>query len=195
MLAGAERILSVPTPPPHESFCCDLSRVWDDSHAASDVSPNGDRRSHSWIETMTNSEFDKSSSVSVVALLSRVLMSAIFIWAGFGKLTAAAGTTAYFTKIGLPMPSLVYLLAVAVELGGGILMLVGLFTRPAAVVLGLWCIATAIVGHSDFGDRNMEIHFMKNLTMAGGFAYVVLLGAGAFSLDAFLAKRRELAAA
>lgn len=144
---------------------------------------------------MTNSEFDKSSSVSVVALLSRVLMSVIFIWAGFGKLTAAAGTTAYFTKIGLPMPSFVYLLAVAVELGGGILMLVGLFTRPAAVVLGLWCIATAIVGHSDFGDRNMEIHFMKNLTMAGGFAYVVLLGAGAFSLDALLGKRRELAAA
>lgn len=73
---------------------------------------------------MTNSKFDKNSSVSVVALLSRVLMSAIFIWAGFGKLTAAAGTTAYFTKIGLPMPSLAYLVAVAVELGGGILMLV-----------------------------------------------------------------------
>jgi uncharacterized membrane protein YphA (DoxX/SURF4 family) len=50
---------------------------------------------------MTNREFDNSPSVSVVALLSRVLMSAIFIWAGFGKLTAAAGTTAYFTKIGL----------------------------------------------------------------------------------------------
>ena len=94
-----------------------------------------------------------------------------------------------------PKDCLVYPLAVAVELGGGILMLVGLFTRPAAVVLGLWCIATAIVGHSDFGDRNMEIHFMKNLTMAGGFAYVVLLGAGAFSLDALLGKRRELAAA
>ncbi len=193
--SGASVSSTFPGAADHESFYCALSLVSHDFHAASDVSPNGDRRSHSWIETMTNSEFDKSSSVSVVALLSRVLMSAIFIWAGFGKLTAAAGTTAYFTKIGLPMPSLVYLLAVAVELGGGILMLVGLFTRPAAVVLGLWCIATAIVGHSDFGDRSMEIHFMKNLTMAGGFAYVVLLGAGALSLDALLGKRRELAAA
>jgi len=64
---------------------------------------------------MTNLEFENSPSVSVVALLSRLLMSAIFIWAGFGKLMAAAGTTAYFTKIGLPMPSLAYLLAVAVE--------------------------------------------------------------------------------
>jgi putative oxidoreductase len=144
---------------------------------------------------MTSSPFDKGASISIVALVSRILMSAIFVWAGLGKLTAAAGTTAYFTKLGLPMPSLVYPLAVAVELGGGILMLLGFFTRPTAVVLGLWCVATAIIGHSDFGDRNMQIHFMKNLTMAGGFAYVLLLGAGAFSLDAHLEKRRELAAA
>ncbi|MBW0005858.1 MAG: DoxX family protein, partial [Hyphomicrobiales bacterium] len=105
------------------------------------------------------------------------------------------GTTAYFTKIGLPMPSLAYLLAVAVELGGGILILIGLFTRPAAIILGLWCVATAVVGHSDFGDRNMQIHFMKNLTMAGGFAYVMLLGAGAFSVDAYLDKRHAPTAA
>ncbi len=144
---------------------------------------------------MDNSELENNVSLSIVALLSRMLMSAIFVWAGFGKLMGAAGTTAYFAKIGLPMPSLVYLLAVTVELGGGILLLLGLFTRPAAIVLGLWCVATAIVGHSDFGDRNMQIHFMKNLTMAGGFAYVVLLGAGAFSLDAVLSKRREVAAA
>ena len=127
---------------------------------------------------------------SVVALLSRVLMSAIFIWAGFGKLMAAAAPRLISPKSDFPMPSLVYLLAVAVELGGGTLMLVGLFTRPAAIVLGLWCVGTAIVGHSDFGDRNMEIHFMKNLTMAGGFAYVMLLGAGAFSIDGLLGKRR-----
>ncbi|MBV8447452.1 MAG: DoxX family protein [Hyphomicrobiales bacterium] len=144
-----------------------------------------------WIDRMTNSEFDKGVFLSVLTLLSRVLMSAIFIWAGFGKLTAAAATTAYFSKIGLPVPSLVLVLSVAVELGGGILMLVGLFTRPAAIVLGLWCIATAIIGHSDFGDRNMQIHFMKNLTMAGGFAYVMLLGAGSFSFDSVFAKRRE----
>ena len=144
---------------------------------------------------MTSSEFDKSALLSTVTLISQMLMSAIFIWAGFGNLMAAAGTTAYFTKIGLPMPSLVYLLAVTVELGGGVLMLIGLFTRPTAIVLGLWCLATAIIGHSDFGDRNMQIHFMKNMTMAGGFTYVALLGAGAFSVEAFLSKRRELAAA
>ena len=67
---------------------------------------------------MTSSPFDKGASISIVALVSRILMSAIFVWAGLGKLTAAAGTTAYFTKLGLPMPSLVYPLAVAVELQG-----------------------------------------------------------------------------
>jgi putative oxidoreductase len=125
------------------------------------------------------------------ALLGRVLMSAIFIWAGYGKLMGGAGTTAYFAKLGLPAPELAYAVAVAVELGGGILLLFGLFTRPVGAVLGIWCIATAIAGHSDFGDRNMQIHFMKNLAMAGGFAYVALLGAGAWSLDAMWGRKPQ----
>jgi len=124
------------------------------------------------------------------ALLGRALMSVIFIWSGFGKLIGAAGTVAYFGKLGLPQPTLAMILAVAVELGGGLFLLVGLFTRPIAVVLAFWCVATALIGHADFGDRNMLIHFTKNLAMAGGFAYVALLGAGALSLDAMLGRRQ-----
>ncbi|SDR60500.1 putative oxidoreductase [Rhizobiales bacterium GAS191] len=142
---------------------------------------------------MTESEADRGGAASAAALLGRVLMSTIFIWAGYGKLMSAAGTTAYFAKMGLPAPELAYLVSVVVELGGGILLLLGLFTRFTGAVLGLWCVATAIAGHSDFGDRNMEIHFMKNLAMAGGFAYVALLGARAFSLDTVLARRRQAA--
>jgi putative oxidoreductase len=124
-----------------------------------------------------------------IALLGRLLMSVIFILGGYGKLIGATATAAGFSKHGLPLPSVAVIVAVAVELGGGLLLLLGLFTRPVAVILGLWCIATALVAHADFGDRNMQIHFMKNLAMAGGFAYAALIGGGRVSLDALLGSR------
>ena len=136
-------------------------------------------------------EDDRSAVESLGMLVGRVLLSALFIWAGWGKLWAPAATKAMLARYGLPLPDLAYPVAVAVEIGGGLLLLVGLFTRPVAVVLGLWCIATALVAHADFGDRNQAIHFMKNIMGAGGFAYVAALGAGLYSLDARLFGRRR----
>lgn len=124
-----------------------------------------------------------------VQLLGRVLMSAIFIFGGLAKLLAAAATQERFAQLGLPVPMLAWLIAVVVELGGGLALLLGVATRPVAAVLGLWCIATALVAHTNFADRNMQAHFMKNLAMAGGFAYVAVLGAGAFSIDGWRKRR------
>ena len=75
------------------------------------------------------------------------------------------------------------------------MLLFGLFTRPVGVVLGLWCIATALIAHTDFANPDMKIHFLKNLAMAGGFAYVAAFGAGAISLDAMLGRQRLSAGA
>jgi putative oxidoreductase len=122
-------------------------------------------------------------------LFGRFMMSVIFILPGFVKLTAAAATQAQFARLGLPMPTAAWAISVAVELGGGLALLFGGATRPLAVVLGLWCIATALVAHSNFADPNMRIHFMKNLAMAGGFAYVAVFGAGAFSIDGWRSRR------
>ena len=119
-----------------------------------------------------------------VMLLGRLLMSVIFILGGAAKLLAGTAAQAYMAKLGLPVPVLAWLVAVVIELGGGLALLVGLATRPVAVVLGLWCIATALVAHSNLADNAMRIQFLKNMAMAGGFAYVALFGAGAFSLDA-----------
>ena len=93
--------------------------------------------------------------------------------------------------MGLPLPTLAWLIAVIVELGGGIAVLVGFATRPVAIMLALWCIATALVAHSNFADRQMQVHFMKNLVMAGGFLYVAAFGAGQFSLDGWRRRRSE----
>lgn len=124
------------------------------------------------------------------ALVGRLLLGAIFVWAGYNKAMAAAGTIAYFTKLGLPAPTLAYGVTVAVELVVGLMFVVGLFGRPAALVLAPWCIATALAAHTDFADRNMLIHFYKNAAMAGGFLYAALLGPGAYSVDAALQARR-----
>ena len=124
------------------------------------------------------------------ALLGRVLLSLLFVWAGFGKLMAATATMAYIGKSGMPVPEAAYAVAVIIEFGIGLAFLLGLFTRPAALVLGFWSLLTAALFHSDFGDRNMQIHFMKNVSIAGGMLYAAAFGGGAFSLDAMLARRR-----
>jgi putative oxidoreductase len=128
-------------------------------------------------------------------LLGRLLMSVIFILGGVGKLAAPAATIAGFAGHGLPVPEAAYAVAVFVELFGGLALLLGFATPAAAAVLGVWCIATALVAHTNFADRNMMIHFMKNLAMAGGLAYVWVFGAGAYSVDTLRALRRLSVAA
>ncbi|WP_428489028.1 DoxX family protein [Rhodopila sp.] len=125
----------------------------------------------------------KGESMDWVGLLGRVLMSAIFIWAGIGKAMAPAATMAYFAKDGLPVPGAAYAVALVVEIGGGILFLVGWRVRTAALVLAAWCIATAFVAHYHPGNREQMINFMKNVCMAGGFLQVLAFGAGRLSLD------------
>jgi uncharacterized membrane protein YphA (DoxX/SURF4 family) len=67
----------------------------------------------------------------------------------------------------------------AVALEGGFAILFGLFTRPVGLLLAIWCVATALIAHTNFADRNQEIHFLKNMAMVGGFLYVAAFGGGA----------------
>jgi len=121
--------------------------------------------------------------MAVIALLGRVLMSAIFIEGGWGKLTHLAGTAGYMASHQLPLPYVAAIVAVVVELGGGLAILAGLRTRIAALVLALWCVATAFVAHYHPEDTGQMIHFMKNICMAGGFLQLVAWGAGRLSVD------------
>lgn len=125
-------------------------------------------------------------------LLGRILLSAIFISGGWAKLIGAAGTQAYFAKMGLPLPEVAWVIAVVVELGGGLAILFGLLTRFAGIVMAIWCVATALVAHTNFADRAQEINFYKNMAMTGGFLYVAVLGAGAWSLDGWWFGRRAV---
>ena len=130
-----------------------------------------------------------SATENATLLLGRALLSALFIWGGWGKLLAAAATQAAFAERGLPLPGIAWGIAVVVELGGGLAILFGLFTRFVAVVLAIWCIATALIAHANFADRNMKIHLFKNIAICGGFLFVAVSGAGAWSLDALRLRR------
>jgi putative oxidoreductase len=130
-------------------------------------------------------------SENLATLVGRILISLLFILGGWGKLTGAAATQAMFIKFNLPMPEAAWLLAVVVELGGGLAILFGLLTRPVAFICAIWCVATALIAHTNFADRVQEINFFKNMGMTGGYLYIAAFGAGAWSLDAWWWGRRR----
>jgi putative oxidoreductase len=115
--------------------------------------------------------------------LGRLLMSIIFILAGYQKLMDPGGTAQYFAKYSLPIPSVLVWLVIIVELIGGILLLIGWQTRWVALALAVFCLITGFGIHLPGADQNNMTHFLKNLAMAGGFLYVFANGAGALSVD------------
>lgn len=125
-----------------------------------------------------------NSTNNVLPLIGRILLAAIFIMSGLGKLADPAATMGYIASIGLPLPAVALAGAIAVEVGGGLLIAIGLFSRITALAMAAFSIATALLFHHALGDQNQMIHFMKNISIAGGFLQIAAFGAGAFSLDA-----------
>ena len=102
--------------------------------------------------------------------IGRMLIGGIFAMSGLTKAFAYTATTAMIAAAGLPLPPLGWVVALAVEIGLGALLLLGWRVRPVAAALVLWCFVTALIFHRDFADQNMMIHFLKNLLIAGGLA-------------------------
>jgi len=113
----------------------------------------------------------------------RLLIGLPFAMSGLGKLGAYGPTTEMIGAVGLPLPPLAFAVAVAVELGGGILLIAGFRTRLVAAALVLFSLATAVSFHSNFADQNQMIHFLKNVMIAGGLLQIAAFGAGALSID------------
>ena len=124
-----------------------------------------------------------NSNPGVVPFIGRILVAAIFILSGLGKIGAPAATQGYIAAMGLPAPLLAYIGAIVMELGGGLLLLAGYRTKVVAAALAVFSIVTAFVFHHALADQNQMIHFLKNLAMAGGLLQFVAYGAGRISLD------------
>jgi putative oxidoreductase len=121
------------------------------------------------------------------SLFGRVALSAIFIISGLGKIAAFAGTQQYMASAGVP--GFLLPLVILVEVGGGLLILAGAFTRTTATVLALFTLAAGILFHFNLADQNQFIHLLKNIAIAGGFLTLAAHGPGSISIDALRRKR------
>jgi len=123
------------------------------------------------------------------ALLARLLLAALFLPAGISKISGFAGTAGYIGSVGLPMPELGAAIAIAVEVLGGIALIVGFGTRWAALALAMFTLVATFFFHAYWAlpaEQQMmqQLMFMKNIGVVGGLLALAAFGAGAFSLDA-----------
>src|SRR5258706_15558527 len=123
-----------------------------------------------------------------VGAVGRLLIAGLFLISGLGKIAAPALTQGYIASAGLPFPLLAYLVAIVVEVGGGILLILGYQSRIVASVMAAYTVAAALGFHRDFADQNAMAHFLKNISITGGLLQIVALGAGTFSIDGRRAK-------
>ncbi|GER16839.1 Inner membrane protein YphA [compost metagenome] len=129
-----------------------------------------------------------NAAQDTLALIGRVLLAALFVPAGFGKLMGFAGTVGYISSVGAPLPQVAAVIAIVVELGLGLLLLVGFKTRVSAIVLAIFTVAAAVMFHNYWAmpaDKAFvnQLMFFKNIAIAGGLLAFAAFGAGRFSID------------
>lgn len=118
-----------------------------------------------------------------MALVARIFLAALFIIAGLGKLADPAGTIGYIASVGLPLPSVAYGGAAALEVLGGLAVLIGFKTRLAALAIAGFSLLSAGIFHNQLGDQIQFVMFMKNVAIAGGFLLLAAFGPGRYSFD------------
>ena len=131
-----------------------------------------------------NGPMSMSGNTRYLPAIGRILIGGIFAMSGLTKIPAYAAVTGMIQAAGLPLAPLGSVIAIAVEIGLGLMLLLGWRVRPVSAALVVWCVLTAVFFHRNFADQNMMIHFLKNLMISGGLLQIVHFGAGAFSIDA-----------
>jgi putative oxidoreductase len=129
-----------------------------------------------------------TTTQNTAALVGRILLALIFITSGFSKITGFEGTVGYIASKGLPLPQVGAALAIAVELGGGILLAIGFKARWAALAIAIFTLLAGVLFH-DFWNADaaakmgQTINFWKNVAIAGGMLMAFAFGPGAYSVD------------
>lgn len=132
--------------------------------------------------------FDFGSARSLMLLIARIAVVLLFIIFGYPKMLGFEGTVQYMASSGAPVPTLSAIIAIIMEVPVAILIVLGFFTRPLAVIFVFYTLGTAVIGHHYWnmtGDAvvpNM-INFYKNVSIAGAFLLLAITGPGTISLD------------
>jgi putative oxidoreductase len=121
-------------------------------------------------------------------LVARILLMTLFVIFGWGKLMDFSGTAKYMEMVGLPLPTFSAFVALVMEFFVGIAILIGFYTRPLALLLALYTIITALIGHrywlfADATRFDAMINFYKNFSIAGGLLLLCITGPGKYSVD------------
>jgi putative oxidoreductase len=124
---------------------------------------------------------------NVVLLVSRLLLAGIFVHEGVFLATNFSATSTAMAKVGVPAFAVIG--TIALQLVAGIAIAVGWHARLGAAAVGLFCLATAILFHVNFANRNELLHFEKDLAIAGGMFVLMLRGAGGYSVRAFASRK------
>lgn len=124
-------------------------------------------------------------------LIARIFLMLLFVIFGWQKLSGFSGTEAYMAQVGAPTPFLSALIAVVMEFFAGIALIIGLATRPLAILMLLYTFGTALIGHHYWTMTGMArfeamINFYKNVSIMGGLLLLYVTGAGKFSINRLL---------
>jgi putative oxidoreductase len=135
-----------------------------------------------------------NAPANLATVLGRILIALIFVLGGINKLGSPAATIANMTGHGVPFPNILIWGAVALELGGGLLLIAGLFTRWVALALFFYTLMLATMFHAYWAvpaaqERVQHAAFYEHLAMMGGMLFVVVFGAGGYSIDALLRRK------
>ena len=119
--------------------------------------------------------------MNIVEILGRILLSAIFLINGIGKIFNYEGTIQYMENF--DVPNYLIIPAITVEILFPILLIIGYYTKFSALVLSLFTLVLAVIFHTDFSNQMQLISFLKNIAIAGGFLIIFVYGPGKYSLD------------
>ena len=124
----------------------------------------------------------------IMLLVARILLMILFLLFGWQKLTGFHGTVSYMQSVGAPLPMLAAVIAVIMECLVGLLIALGFYTRPLALLMALYTLGTGLIGHHYWTMTGMEqyenmINFYKNISIIGGLLLLVVTGPGKYSLD------------
>lgn len=118
------------------------------------------------------------------SLIGRILLGLIFVMSGINKIADPNGTQQYMSSMGITTATAsLYAGAVFIEVAGGLALWLGGWTKWGAMALIGFMIPATLIFHTNFGDQNQTIHFMKNLAIIGGLLYVASYGSGRLSVD------------
>jgi len=121
------------------------------------------------------------SNSNYVAPAGRVLIAFMFVMSGLNKMNNYSNTVGWMEAMGVPGNLLP--LVIVLEVLGGAAIMIGWQTRIAAILFSAFSVMSAAIFHADFSDQNQMIHFMKNVSIAGGFLFLIVYGAGTYALD------------